>query len=285
MATRMTTQPPPSVYYDERGRRLTILPDPSRYREPELMEQFPILAMIVLALRAFFRGEEDVLMSGEGYLCETGDSYSDRFVPDIVFARVENPRTIEHIQNGYVIDEVGKPPDLVLEVASESTGRRDYTFKRDGYQRMGVGEYWRFDPSGGDWHDAALAGDLLVDGVYQPIEVHREADGSVWGRSEALGLDIYWVESDGGDSEGVPRFYDYQRGEFLPEYEELVDQRDEERSGRLLAEAQAESESKARAEAEARAESESRARAEAEARARAAEAELQRLRRASSDRD
>ena len=270
MATRMTTQPPPSVYYDERGRRLTILPDPSRYREPELMEQFPILAMIVLALRAFFRDEEDVLMSGEGYLCETGDSYSDRFVPDIVFARVEDPRTIEHIQNGYVIDEVGKPPDLVLEVASESTGRRDYTFKRDGYERMGVGEYWRFDPSGGDWHDAALAGDLLVDGVYQPIEVHRESDGSVWGRSDALGLDIYWVESD-GDTEGVPRFYDYQRGEFLPEYEELVGQRDEERAGRLLA--------------EARVEAESRARAEAEARARAAEAELQRLRRAFSDQD
>ena len=271
MATRMTVQPPPSIYYDERGRRLTILPDPSRYREPELMEQFPILAMIVLALREFFRDQEDVLMSGEGYLCESGDSYSDSFVPDIVFARVEDPRTIEHIQNGYVIDEVGKPPDLVLEVASESTGRRDYTFKRDGYEKMGVGEYWRFDPSGGDWHDAALAGDLLVDGVYQPIEVHREADGSVWGRSEALGLDIYWMENDGGDSEGVPRFYDYERGEFLPEYGELVGQRDVERAGRLLAEAQAESES--------------RARAEAEARAKAAEAELQRLRGVSSDED
>ncbi len=270
MATRMTTQPPPSVYYDERGRRLTILPDPSRYREPELMEQFPILAMIVLALRAFFRDQEDVLMSGEGYLCETGDSYSDRFVPDIVFARVEDPHTIEHIQNGYVIDEVGKPPDLVLEVASESTGRRDYTFKRDAYERMGVGEYWRFDPSGGDWHDAALAGDLLVDEVYQPIEVHREADGSVWGRSEALGLDIYWVESD-GKTEGVPRFYDYRRGEFLPDYEEMVEQRDEERSGRLLA--------------EARAEAESRARAEAEARANAAEAELHRRRGLSSGQD
>lgn len=268
MATRMTVQPPPSVYYDERGRRLTVLPDPPRDREPELMEQFPILAMVVSVLRAFFRDQEDVLMSGEGYLCESGDSYSDRFVPDIVFARVEDPRTIEHIQNGYVIDEVGKPPDLVLEVASPSTGRRDYTFKRDGYERMGVGEYWRFDPSGGDWHDAALVGELLVEGVYQPIGLHYEADGSIWGRSAALGLDLYWVESE-GEAKGVLRFYDYQRGEFLPEYVELEGQRDEERAGRLVA--------------EARAESESRARAEAEARARAAEAELQRLRGASPD--
>lgn len=30
MATRMTVQPPPSVYYDERGRRLTVLLDPLR---------------------------------------------------------------------------------------------------------------------------------------------------------------------------------------------------------------------------------------------------------------
>ncbi len=284
MATRMTVQPPSSVYYDERGRRLTVLPDPPRDREPELMEQFPILVMIVSVLRAFFRNQGDVLMSGEGYLCESGDSYSDRFVPDIVFARVEDPRTIEHIQNGYVIDEVGKPPDLVLEVASPSTGRRDYTFKRDGYERMGVGEYWRFDPSGGDWHDAALAGESLVNGVYQPIELHYEADGSIWGRSAALGLDLYWVESE-GETEGVPRFYDYRRGEFLPEYVELEEQRDEERAGRLLAEARAESESQARTEAEARAESESRARAEAEARAKAAEAELQRLRGLSPDQD
>lgn len=60
MAARMTAQPPPSVYYDERGRRLTVLPDPSRYREPELMEQFPILAMIVLALRAFIRDQPEI---------------------------------------------------------------------------------------------------------------------------------------------------------------------------------------------------------------------------------
>ena len=34
------------------------------------------------------------------------------------------------------------------------------------YGRFGVGEYWRFDPSGGEYHDAALAGDRLVDGRY-----------------------------------------------------------------------------------------------------------------------
>ena len=50
--------------------------------------------------------------------------------------------------NGYVISEVGKPPEFVLEVASETTGVRDYTVKRDRYAEMLIGEYWRFDHTG-----------------------------------------------------------------------------------------------------------------------------------------
>ena len=45
-------------------------------------------------------------------------------------------------------------------------------------------------------------------------ELNHEADGSIWGRSAALGLDLYWV--DGG-----LRFYDYERGRFLLNHEEL----------------------------------------------------------------
>ena len=78
--------------------------------------------------------------------------------PDAIVAR-----------NGYVISEVGQPPDFVLEVASRSTGQRDYTVKRAGYAGFGVREYWRFDHTGGRYHDAPLAGDRLVDGEYEPL--------------------------------------------------------------------------------------------------------------------
>ena len=116
-------------------------------------------------------------------------------------------------RNGYVISEVGKPPDFVLEVASRSTGRRDYTVKRKGYARYGVGEYWRFDPSGGEYHDAPLAGDVLVDEEYQPLEMVDEPDGRRWGYSETLGLELWWEDKD-------LRFRDPARGEFLPTPEE-----------------------------------------------------------------
>ncbi len=249
--------PPPVTYTWHRGKRLTILPDPPR--DPELMQQMPFITLAMYLIQDFHADQDDVLVGSDGYLCRSAETYPDRYVPDLIFARVDDPDTVVSIQNGYIIDEVGKPPDFVLEVASPRTGRADYTTKREGYARLGVVEYWRFDPSGGEYHDQPLAGDLLVYGVYQPIELRHEPDGSIWGRSAALGLDIYWQE-------GHLRFYDYENGEFLPEYSEVkrrfdaaMEERDAEVSRRRGAESRA-----ASAETQAASEAEARARAEAE---------------------
>lgn len=51
----------------------------------------------------------------------------------------------------------------MLEVASQTTGTADYTDKRLDYERVGVLECWRFDPGGGAYHDAALAGGRLAE--------------------------------------------------------------------------------------------------------------------------
>ena len=44
-------------------------------------------------------------------------------------------------QRGFAIDDRGKPPDFVLEVASLSTALKGYTSKRSGYAAYGVHEY------------------------------------------------------------------------------------------------------------------------------------------------
>ena len=44
-------------------------------------------------------------------------------------------------------DWVRGAPDLVVEVASTSTRKRDLTIKRDVYARWGVREYWFVDPN------------------------------------------------------------------------------------------------------------------------------------------
>ena len=249
MTSRTTVvHPPPSERSARPRKKLTLLPDP--LRPLDMQPQMPFIAAALLELQYFYADQDDVQVGSGGYLCQTAGSRSDLYVPDFVMVRVEGVGPIATLQNGYVIDEIGKPPDFVLEIGSPSTGRLDYTTKRDGYARLRVGEYWRFDASGGQYHDRPLAGDLLVDGEYQPIELRHEPDGSIWGRSAALGLDIYWQN-------GNLRFYDYQKGAFLLEYDELARKHEQ---------------SKARAAAE------SEARARAEARAADLEAELERLR-------
>ena len=46
-----------------------------------------------------------------------------------------------------VKDRVEGPPDLVVEILSPATGRRDKTEKLDLYAKYGVAEYWVVDPA------------------------------------------------------------------------------------------------------------------------------------------
>ena len=215
----MTTKP---------ATRVAQLPDPPR--DPDSMEQLPHIAMVLFVLRMYFSHRSDVLVNGEGYLCLDTRIRPGQLKPDCVVAFGVDPKAIEQ-RNGYVINEVGKPPDFVLEVGSPSTGVADYTTKRDGYAGYGVTEYWRFDPSGGRNHDRPLAGDTLVEGRYEPIPINVES-GVHWGHSAVLGLDLYWQD-------GNLRFHDPAIGEFLPDFFEVVSELDSERAMRLSAEAEA----------------------------------------------
>ena len=272
-----------------------MLPDPPRSYDMRQRQQF---YRIDSALKAYFSDRDDVLISGEGYLRHDPDNEDEIFAPDLIVTfGVDDPGRII-ARNGYVVSEVGKPPDFILEVASPSTGQRDYTVKRDGYARYKGGEYWRFDESGGVWHDAPLAGDKLVNGLYVPFPIRRETSGLVWGNSEVLGLDLCWDRK-------ILRFRDPKTGLYLPDAEDMKRERDAaearvvssevraEVAENMLASARARIESKrerlaaerARAESErvraeserARAESAENAAASERARAAAAEAEIERL--------
>ena len=212
---------------------LTELPDPPENERD--MQQFPHMANAVLVLRAHYRhtlGRSDVLVNGEGYLCRRAGEVRRSPHPDCTVALnlPIAPEIIEQEGNGYTIEEIGQPPDFVLEVGSTTSGLRDYTVKRDIYAGLEVREYWRFDPTGGRHHDVPLAGDALVEGRYEPIPVERRADGVHRGYSPALGLELHWEERR-------LRFYDPAAGEYLPDLEESSAQRDAAESQRDQAEA------------------------------------------------
>ncbi len=77
--------------------------------------------------------------------------------PDIIFVSRER----EHIITRANIQGA---PDLLVEILSPSTGRRDRTTKRDLYARHGVKEYWIADPEA-----QTVTVMLLTDGEYETV--------------------------------------------------------------------------------------------------------------------
>ncbi len=138
-------------------------------------------------------------------------------IPDLLVAFNVNFAALVS-RNGYAIDEQGKPPDFVLEVASKSTGFTDYTRKREDYAAFGIPEYWRFDPTRGRYHDAPLAGDRLTDGRYQPIEIVQSDERLLWGHSNALNLSLCWEQ-------GQLRWWNPSAGRYLETHDEEADAR------------------------------------------------------------
>ena len=118
-------------------------------------------------------------------------------------------------------------------------------------------EYWRFDPSGGEHHDAPLAADTLADVKYEPMEIVSESETRHWGYSHVLELEVWSYD-------GILRLRDPVTGEFIPTHVESWEAAQTARARAQSAEALAES-------AEQRAQS-------AEARNAELEAELRRLR-------
>ena len=204
-------------------REFFVFPDPPE-RTPEDMTGFEHLGINGNAymLREYLGNAETTLVAGERYLslAVTSDMKGVRY-PDMLVAFDVDPAAYK-ARNAYVVEEQGKSPDFVLEIASRSTGRVDVTDKRVDYASLGIREYWRFDETG-EYHGARLAGDRLVGGEYEPIEIEEVSEGMLRGYSAVLNVYLYWHE-------GELRFYDPATGRPLPTLSG-------ERAARLTAEA------------------------------------------------
>ena len=188
-----------------------------------------------------------------------------RRYPDLLIALEVDPEAY-YQRNGYVIQEQGKPPDFVLEVASPSTAEEDTGPKRLDYEALGIAEYWRFDETG-EHHGERLGGDLLVEGRYEPIEIEELEGGVLQGYSAALNLFIRWEL-------GQLRWHDPATGRHILTYEDQRARAEAERA-RVEAERTRADTERIRADTERiRAESEREARLAAEARVRELEERL-----------
>ena len=176
MTTKLAYQIRSVINYD----KLDFNPDEP---EPYDMFQYPTLQEVLHVLDAHITSlhpSEDVFRSSNTFICYDPSNLNVRVAPDFYAAFGVDASAIES-RKLYLPWEAGKSPDFALEVASESTSRRDINFKRRLYAEIGIAEYWRFDRTGGDFYGQPLAGDRLENGVYQPIELTTEPDGCAEG--------------------------------------------------------------------------------------------------------
>ena len=161
---------------------------------------------------------------------------SDVVYPDMMIAFGVDPQVVAN-RNGYAISDHGKPPDLIMEVASGSTFLNDATRKREGYAALGIPEYWRFNSGVGPRDFPRLSGDRLADGRYEPVPIEEWAPGRYRGYSDTLGLYVCWEQAAGQDPS--LEWYDPVEGVYLPGYDAVMEARDSAEAARLSAEARA----------------------------------------------
>ena len=177
---------------------------------PDAMYQYPILQEILHILDTHLTTllpSEDVFRSSNTFICYDPADLNVRVGPDFYVAFGVDALSIES-RKLYLPWEVGKPPDFALEIGSESTARQDITTKRRLYAEIGIAEYWRFDRTGGDFYGRPLAGDFLVEGVYQPVELTTDPDGILKGYSPTLRLSLCWRDE-------MLAFYNHETGAYL----------------------------------------------------------------------
>ena len=164
---------------------------------------------LIQALRRRYREDPEVYVVGDMFLYYVQGDPRSVVSPDVFLVRgvPKTPR-----RRVYKLWEEGEAPSLVIEVTSDSTADEDTHKKKAIYERLGVEEYFLFDPLG-DYLKPSLQGYRLTGGRYQRIPA--EPDGSL--RSLVTGL-ILRPEAD-----SRLRLVDAETGEPLLTDAELDD--------------------------------------------------------------
>ena len=121
------------------------------------------------------------------------------------------------VRENYVVWEEHKPPDFVLEVVSPSSRKRDDAEKPKLYAKMGVAEFFRYDPHGK--LKPALAGFRLRRGKcprYRRVRRKRLPNGVMGVPSKMLGLTLCVRPAGPKPTAKSLVWYDPAAGKFLP---------------------------------------------------------------------
>ena len=178
----------------------------------------------------FFGKLPNVFINGDVFIYYRVNGVAKMVAPDLMISFDVDPERIRDC-GSYHMWAVGKPPEFVMEIGSDSTAARDLADKLEIYARIGADEYWLFDPPDGARYKFILKGFRLANGVYEEIPMEIGEDSGVRGYSAALNLRLCWEG-------GAIHFADPETGEYLKNQKETIADRDAQRAARIAAEAQ-----------------------------------------------
>jgi Uma2 family endonuclease len=162
-----------------------------------------LMIYLLTALKAYFHEDDRTYVTGNIFLYYLDEDGERQCVsPDVFVVRGVEKKS----RRIYKMEDEGKAPDVVIELISASTKVEDLWTKRFIYAKLGVREYFLYDPYGETLHPA-LTGFRLEDGNYVPLLGARLI-------SEVLGLELR-------AEEGALRLFDRKTGERLRSPEEL----------------------------------------------------------------
>jgi Uma2 family endonuclease len=149
-------------------------------------------------LEDFFQGQR-VYVSGDLLVYYEQGNPRKFVVPDAFVVKELTPK----MRRFYKIWVEGKVPSVVIETTSRKTRRKDTVDKPQLYARLGVNEYFLFDPHQ-EYLDPPLQGHRLTGSTY--VQIVPDSDGCLV--SEELGLRLCVAD-------GLLQFYRVDTGERL----------------------------------------------------------------------
>ena len=144
---------------------------------------------LLFALRNWYAGRTDFK---KAWVCADHNIYYKEGDPRVVVAldvAVAFGLDIAAVKNqrSYRVWKAGAAPCFVLEVASENTVRADLYEKPTKWAELGVREYWRIDPTGGDLLEPPLRGERRHSGRWAPMRVAVDDEGGLRGPQRGAG--------------------------------------------------------------------------------------------------
>ncbi len=178
--------------------------------EPMAETEVHILAIVELlaTLRFYYRSRSDIYVIGNMFLYYEEGNPQARKAPDLMVVKgvdTSQPRRV------FKVWEEKAVPCVIIEFTSKSTCDEDQGDKKAVYARLGVREYFLFDPLH-EYLDQPFEGYRLIGQEYVPMEA-ASAGGLV---SEELGLRLL-------PEGGLLQLYDLKKGGRLLAPQEWYD--------------------------------------------------------------